>query len=119
MGHFECDNIESCRGNQQRRKFSCLIIITYRLSCKTIITKAASKTSKQTTISILKDLKPYQNIVKSITYDNGLQFSNHEKINNILNIKSYFCKPYANYQKETLENINGIIKRFFSKRDKL
>ena len=68
MGHFECDNIEFCRGNQQRRKFSCLIIITYRLSCKTIITKAASKTSKQTTISILKDLKPYQNIVKIITY---------------------------------------------------
>ncbi len=47
--------------------------------------------------------------------NNGLEFSNHEKINKELNIKSYFCKPYAGYEKGTVENINGIIRRFFPK----
>ncbi len=34
----------------------------------------------------------------------------------MLNIKSYFCKPYASYEKGTVENINGLIRRFFPKR---
>ena len=39
----------------------------------------------------------------------------HEKINKILNIKSYFCRPYHSWEKGTVENINGIIRRFFPK----
>ena len=39
----------------------------------------------------------------------------HEKINKILNKKSYFCKPYHSWEKGTVENINGIIRRFFPK----
>ena len=39
----------------------------------------------------------------------------HEKINKTLNIKSYFCKPYSAWEKGTVENINGIIRRFFPK----
>ena len=27
--------------------------------------------------------------------------------------KSYFCKPYASYEKGTAENINRLIRRFF------
>ena len=33
----------------------------------------------------------------------------------MLNIKSFFCKPYASYEKGTVENINGLIRRFFPK----
>ena len=38
-----------------------------------------------------------------------------KKINKILNTKSYFCKPYHSWEKGTVENINGLIRRFFSK----
>ena len=50
-----------------------------------------------------------------ITYDNGCEFSQHEKINNELHCKSYFCKPYYSWEKGTVENINGLIRRFFPK----
>ncbi len=50
---------------------------------------------------------------------NGLEFSSHEKINKIFNIKSYFRKPCASYEKGTVENINSLIRRFFLKRNKL
>ena len=33
----------------------------------------------------------------------------------ILNTKSYFCKPYHSWEKGTVENINGLIRRFFPK----
>ena len=33
----------------------------------------------------------------------------------MLGLKSYFCKPYHSWEKGTVENINGIIRRFFPK----
>ena len=66
-----------------------------------------------TTKSIISALKPFKNNVISITYDNGCEFSQHEKINNLLNTKSYFARPYCSNDKGTVENINGLIRRFF------
>ena len=34
----------------------------------------------------------------------------------MLQTKSYFCKPYHSWEKGTVENINGLIRRFFPKR---
>ena len=112
-GHFECDTVESCKTRGKTN--SCLTVMVDRASRKTIIKKTASKTSVETTKSILKAMKPYQNTIKSITYDNGCEFSKHEKVNKELNIKSYFCKPYHSWEKGTVENINGLIRRFFPK----
>lgn len=112
-GHFECDTVESCKTRGKTN--SCLTVMVDRASRKTIIMKTASKTSVETAKSILKAMKPYQNTIKSITYDNGCEFSKHEKVNKELNIKSYFCKPYHSWEKGTVENINGLIRRFFPK----
>ena len=60
-------------------------------------------------------MKPYRNTIKRIRNDNGCKFFKHKKNNKTLNIKSYFCKPYASYEKGTAENINGLIRRFFPK----
>ena len=54
--------------------------------------------------------------VHSITYDNGCEFVEHEFVNNQLGTKSYFCKPYHAWEKGTVENINGLIRRFFPKK---
>lgn len=113
IGHFEIDSVESCRKRGKNR--SCLTVMVDRMTRKTIIRKTASKTAKLTTTSIIKALKPYQNTIKSITYDNGCEFSKHEIINKMLNTKSYFCKPYHSWEKGTVENINGLIRRFFPK----
>ena len=81
----------------------------------TFIGKTASKTSDAAVMSIVQALKPLSNNINGITYDNGCEFSQHEKINKVLNIKSYFCKPYHSWEKGTVKNINGLIRRFFSK----
>ena len=134
FGHFEADSIEGIRtrnviingngnnnsnndnsNNNKQKRHSCLTVLVDRKTRLTKIKKTASKTAQATTKSIVTALKPYSNTIKSITYDNGLEFSQHEEINKILNIKSYFCKPYASYEKGTVENINGLIRRFFPK----
>lgn len=113
FGHFEVDSVESCKKRGKSR--SCLTVLVDRMTRKTIIRKTASKTAKLTTTSIIKALKPYRNTIKSITYDNGHEFSKHEIVNKALNTKSYFCKPYHSWEKGTVENINGLIRRFFPK----
>ena len=113
FGHFEADSVESCR--KRGKKGSCLTVLVDRATRYTLIRKTASLTSELTAKSIIEVMKPYQNTIKSITYDNGKEFTKHEKINKILKTKSYFCKPYHSWEKGTVENINGLIRRFFPK----
>jgi len=39
-----------------------------------------------------------------------------EHTNKVLAIKSYFCNPYHSWEKGTVENIIGIIRRFYPKK---
>lgn len=55
-------------------------------------------------------------IVKSITYDNGFENKDHSIINNALQINSFFCHPYHSWEKGTVENTNGLIRRYLPKK---
>ena len=48
---------------------------------------------------------------KTITLDNGLEFAKHQS----LPAKTFFCDPYSSWQKGSVENANGIIRRFLPK----
>ena len=116
FGHFEADSIESGKKNIKKGEQRTVLTVLVERSTRTVrIRKTASKTAQATTTSIVTALKPYSNTVKSITYDNGCEFSQHEIINKELQCKSYFCKPYHSWEKGTVENINGLIRRFFPK----
>lgn len=54
-------------------------------------------------------IKPFN--PKSITLDNGLEFANHKD----LPAKTYFCDPYSSWQKGSVENANGLIRKFLPK----
>lgn len=63
-----------------------------------------------------KLLKKYnQKAVRSATVDNGKENYNHTKLNQ-LGIKTYFCDPYASWQKGSNENHNGILRRYIPKK---
>jgi len=61
-----------------------------------------------------KDVPP--SLRKSMTYDNGSENSLHVQLNNILGIRSCFCEPYHSWEKGTVENTNGLVRRFYPKR---
>jgi IS30 family transposase len=52
--------------------------------------------------------------IKSVTFDNWMEFSKHYLLNEVW-IYTYFCKPYASWEKWSVENLNRIIRRFFPK----
>lgn len=56
---------------------------------------------------------------QSITYDNGSENYEHGVINDDFDMRSYFCQPYHSWEKGTVENTNGLVRRFIPKRTPL
>ena len=112
FGHFEVDTIVSCKGSK-----SALLVVVDRKTRHTKIRKLTRKTSFQASLFLVSALSEYLiSNIHSITYDNGCKFAGHEFVNTELNTVSFFCKPYHVWEKGTVENINGLIRRFFPKK---
>ena len=62
---------------------------------------------------LIKTLGQYK--CSSITYDNGPENMLQEEVNEELKCKSYFCAPYHSWEKGSIENRNGVIRRYLPK----
>ncbi len=67
---------------------------------------------QQAIISLLQPLKPF---VKTITFDNGKEFTRHEHIASALECNTYFAKPYHSWERGQNENANGLLRQYFPK----
>jgi transposase, IS30 family len=52
---------------------------------------------------------------KTLTLDNGKEFSEHQQLAAEASLKVYFAKPYCAWQRGSNENTNGLIRQFFPK----
>jgi IS30 family transposase len=65
--------------------------------------------------SIAQGLKPYQNQINIITYDNGLEFSEHKNTVQTLSDNIYFAHPYSSWERGLNENTKGLIRQYLQK----
>jgi IS30 family transposase len=56
---------------------------------------------------------------KTLTYDNGSENVGHTGVNDALGTRSYFCDPYQSWQRGTVENTIGLVRRFLPKKTDL
>ena len=111
FGHFEADLVVSARNGK-----GAILTVVERVSRYTLIGKLEDKTSLKTNLALSFALSGYpKDLLKSITYDNGLEFAGHKEVNNIYDLTSYFCEPYHSWEKGTIENRNGVIRYYFPK----
>jgi len=52
---------------------------------------------------------------KTLTLDNGSENAGWKNLAKELNLKIYFAKPYASWERGTNENTNGLIRRYYPK----
>jgi len=52
----------------------------------------------------------------SITYDNGVEFSEYELIGRKIKMTIYFAYPYHSWERGTNENTNGLLRQYFPKK---
>lgn len=110
-GHWEADTIIS------RASSSTLHVLVERKSRLLKISKLPRKTASLASTAIQKCLRSFPpSLRRSITYDNGTENAHHLLVNRSLGTRSFFCSPYHSWEKGTVENTAGLIRRFFPKR---
>lgn len=103
IGHWETDTM-LCKYRDG------VNVLAERMSRKVIITKLAAKDAAATTRAIVGRLK--REVVASLTADNGPENAEHKKIARSLSVEFFFCHPYHSWEKGTVENRNGVIRRY-------
>lgn len=75
-----------------------------------------SKDAKNLALTVIEMLNPIKNKLKTITTDNGKEFSAHEIISEALGVDVFFTDPYSSWQKGAIENANGLIRQYIPKK---
>lgn len=124
LGHWEMDTVYSGKNKGK----SCLLVLTERASRMEKILKMADRTL-QSTIKALNKLerklgaKKFRETFKTITCDNGVEFSDVDKIqgsciNKTINrTELFFCHPYSSWERGSNENANKLIRHWIPKGD--
>jgi len=111
FGHWEADTVVS------RESKAALMVVQERKSRLTLIRKLIRKTAKEMCKAVNRCLaqKP-ESMKKIITFDNGAENAEHEKISECLNVDTYFCNPYHSWKKGSVENAIGLIRAYLPKK---
>jgi len=113
FGHWEIDTVIG----RKTKDDEALLTLTERLTRKEIIRKIPGKNARavmQALNTLITEAGPhFPTVFKSITSDNGSEFSELSKLEPQTTI--YFTHPYTSSERGTNERHNGLIRRFIPK----
>ncbi len=111
IGHWESDTVIA------RHSHAALSVTVERKTRFTKILRLQRRTARDLRVGLTRSLSQYpRHIRRTITYDNGPENVEHMIVNKVLGTRSYFCEPFHSWQKATVENTIGIIRRTFPKK---
>jgi IS30 family transposase len=110
-GRWEADTVVS------RESKTCTAVLVERNPRVFIVIRMKDKTASVMREAVILALQGFPaGLRRTLTYDNGLENVLHELTNRVLGVTSYFCKPCHNWEKGSIENRNGILRRYFPKK---
>jgi IS30 family transposase len=109
VGHWEADTVIG-KGHD-----GVLLTLVERCTKYVLIVKLGSKHARALAQAAVKALRKCGLPVKTITFDNGLEFACHEYIGQQLGATTYFAHPYHSWERGLNENTNGLIRQYIPK----
>jgi len=104
-GHWEADLMMFAKYGQA------ILTLHERSSRLLIAVRSTSKAAAPIADTIASLLAPLpQPLRQTITFDNGTEFAHHYELHR-LDIETFFCEPYAPWQKGGVENAIGRMRR--------
>ena len=106
FGHWEGDLMQfrTQRGN--------LVTLVERQTRLTLARGLRSKTAEATAVKLTGLFAGLPEAARrSITFDNGSEFAEHHKLEKDLGMLTFFCDPHSPWQRGSIENANGILRR--------
>lgn len=108
FGHFEVDTIIGQHHQQA------IITLNDKASGMLWMRKVETRNAKlvrEKLCEMLDEIRPY---IKSITGDNGKEFSEHQHITDEY-CAFYFANPYSPWERGANENLNGLVRQYIPK----
>lgn len=109
LGDWEGDTIIG-KGHQ-----GAAVTLVERVSKFTLIEQVGGKTAVEVEEAVVRLLKNCPIQSKTITFDNGTEFTNHQQIAERLGVDIYFAQPYHSWERGLNENTNGLIRQYVPK----
>lgn len=108
LGHWETDNVV---GKQTDK--TVLSVTVERKIKVTLMSKLVAKTADEKTKKLfLRMAQLPENLRRTMTADNGSENANHKQITDSLTMDVFFCHAYHSWERGTVENTNGRIRKF-------
>jgi len=115
VGHWETDNMEGRRSDKL-----CVSATVERKTRYTILGILDNKTAVEKTNSVINDLSSFPKpFLKTLTSDNGKENSYCQLTKSVLEIEVYKTTPYHSWEKGTVENTIGRLRRHLPKEQTL
>lgn len=108
LGDWEVDTVVGPKGTHH----VCVTLVDRksRILKSVISPNRKAKVISKCIIKLLKD-----EIVHTITADNGTEFAGFREVEKRLEVPVYFADPYCSWQRGTNENTNGLLREFIPK----
>ena len=110
IGDWEADTIIGANSK------GAIVSLVERKSRKTKLAKVDRRTAKAVKTAVVTLLRPQKDRVRTMTFDNGKEFTLHGKIAKSLQAATFFAKPYHSWERGTNENTNGLVRQYFPKK---
>ena len=115
FGHWETDLVIGQKAGQDNVLLTLLERKTRQLSIIRLPDKSA-----ESVLNAFEKMRadlgaPYSKVFRTITTDNGSEFSRLSELENGTETKVYFTHPYTSCEKGSIENHNGLLRRFIPK----
>lgn len=75
----------------------------------------SGKDAKGVADVMIRTMRPFKGIIKTITTDNGTEFAEHERISRSLGVQVYFAHPYHSWEKGCIEYTNKLYRQYLVK----
>jgi transposase, IS30 family len=109
IGHWEGDTV---MGADQRH---CVLTLVERVTGYLVMKKLVARTKEQAANALKQALREIEREVRTITLDNGTEFHDYAKVEEVHAVKFYFATPYHSWERGTNENTNGLIRQYLPK----
>ena len=110
VGDWEGDLIIGKGGTQA------IVSLVERKTRFTMLSRVTQKTTSKVCVAIIEEMRKLPELCKTLTLDNGLEFSGHQQITEQLGVGVYFARPYHSWERGANENTNGLVRQFVPKR---
>ena len=110
FGHWEIDLIVGA-GNKGA------ILTLVEMTTKMLFMRKLKEGKKAKSLAdeLIDMTLPYKNYIKTITADNGNEFSDFKRIEKKLNLQFFFAHPYSSWERGLSEHTNGLCGNTYQK----